>query len=48
MDDLRSTRDNLLRENGALEYQLRQLAPPPPNREVEPLPLSETVDNPQQ
>ena len=35
-DDIRSAANNLLRENGALQYQIRQLAPPEPKREVNP------------
>jgi hypothetical protein len=34
MDGLRSMSNNLLRENGALQYQIHQLAPPAPKREV--------------
>ena len=42
MDGLRNTTDRLLRENGALQYQILQLAPPP-QREVRQDTLS--VDN---
>jgi hypothetical protein len=35
MDDLRSMTNSLLRENGSLQYQILQLAPPAPKREVE-------------
>ena len=47
IDDLRSTTNNLFRENGALEFQLRQLAAPKENREVESPQTSAPVDNPQ-
>ena len=33
MDGLRSLTNNLLRENGALQYQIHQLAPPVSRRE---------------
>jgi hypothetical protein len=32
IDGLRSMTDNLLRENGALQYQIHQLPPPPPSQ----------------
>ena len=35
MDDLRSMTNNLLRENGSLQYQIHQLAPPTRQRELE-------------
>jgi len=35
MDGLRSVTNNLLRENGALQYQIHQLAPPAPKSQVE-------------
>ena len=47
MNDMRSMTDNLLRENGALQFQLQQLPAPadnrPDDREVGP-----HVDNPEQ
>jgi len=44
MDDLRSMTSNLLRENGALQYQIHQLPPPAPNRAHQ-SPDGMTVDN---
>lgn len=35
IDGLHSMANNLLRENGALQYQIHQLPPPTPKREVE-------------
>lgn len=43
IDSLRSSANNLLRENGALQYQILQLAPPSPNSDVEQPSVS--VDN---
>ena len=45
MDNLRSMTNGLLRENGSLEYQLRQLAAPSTNREAEAPSQSSSVDN---
>jgi hypothetical protein len=44
MDDLRSMTNNLLRENGSLQYQIHQLATPTPQRGLE-LTQPGTVDN---
>jgi len=44
IDGLRSMANNLLRENGSLQYQIRQLAAPAPKTEVEPE-ESPAVDN---
>jgi hypothetical protein len=45
MDDLRSMTNGLLRENGSLEFQLRQLAAPTPKREAKAPLQSANVDN---
>ena len=45
MDDLRSMANGLLRENGSLEFQLRQLAAPKSKIETDALPQNAPVDN---
>jgi len=45
MDDLRSMANGLLRENGSLEFQLRQLAAPKPKKETEAPSQNAPVDN---
>ncbi len=45
MQDLRSMTDNLLRENGQLQYQILQIAAPAPKREAEAPVQSAPVDN---